>query len=224
MRAVVQAYGRAGVRSPDPALDRVDRGARRVVLLAAGLALWAAPSCAQRVPDRFGPALARTALAVGPGADGRGASLVGPPSGATRGRAQGAAAPSARGAGAGVYASEVVAGSVGAALGFYAGAAAGGRSCDVVGGCGGEDPGLGRAIVSALAGAWLGTAVCSRVGGGLAGGPVGTWGARFGAAAGGVLVALGAAAVLQSDFDRPATWIPVPVVAAAVTALVVRRR
>jgi len=125
---------------------------------------------------------------------------------------------------AGLFVSEVVAGSVGAALGFYAGAAAGGRSCDVVGSCGGEDPGLGRAVIGAFAGFWLGTAVGSRLGGGLAGGPTGTWGARLGAAAGGVLAAIGVAALVHTDLDRPATYVALPVVAAVVTALAVPRR
>jgi hypothetical protein len=191
------------------------RIAAATVVLATALATLPAAGVAQRAPDRF-------AASVSWREPGAGAAALLPP----RLPDPAAPAPSRRDSGltAGLFISEAVTGSVGAALGFYFGAAAGGRSCDVVGSCGGEDPGLGRAVIGALAGFWLGTAVGSHVGGGLAGGPTGSWGARLGAAAGGVLAAIGVAALVHPDLDRPATYVALPVVAAAVTALLVPRR
>ncbi len=181
----------------------------------AGLVLAASAGNAQRLPARFGAAVAspadvpRTAPSLPtPGPVAPGPSLQRADARLT----------------AGLFASEVVAGSVGFAAGFYGGAVAGGRSCSVIGDCTGEDPGLGRAIVGALVGSWLGTALGSHVGGGIAGGPTGSFGARLGAAAGGLLVAIGVSFFVHPDLDRPASYIALPLVAAAVTSLAVRRR
>jgi hypothetical protein len=191
--------------------------------LVAALALSATTGVAQRLPVGIGPT--RDSLGVTVGAPAR-ASLR-PPGAALRRRAPvSAVAPAARDSGltAGVFLAEVVGGAVGSVAGFYGGARAGGRSCDFLGGCGGEDPGLGRAILGALVGSWLGLAVGSHVGGGLAGGPTGSWGNRLGAAAGGILSSMAYTSLVHTDLDRPFTWIPVPLVAAAVTALAVPRR
>lgn len=189
---------------------------RRAIAVAVALLPCAVgPAAAQRLPARYGAPISWE----GPRADVR--ALV-----AARAVAPATPVLAARDSGltAVVFVSEVIGGSVGAVLGFYGGARVGGGSCDFLGSCGGEDPGLGRAILGAFVGSWLGTALGSHVGGGIAGGPTGTFGARLVAAAGGTLAAIGAAAFVDLDLDRPLTWIPLPVVAAAVTSLVVRRR
>jgi hypothetical protein len=192
-------------------------------LLAVAFSTLPTPAVAQRLPERFGPPQVPGRLVTIPrGREARaGAAALRP---ALRDAVAPAASRGDSGLTAGVFVSEVVAGAAGAVLGFYGGARLGGRSCDFVGSCGGEDPGLGRAILGALAGSWLGTALGSHVGGGIAGGPTGSLGARLLAAAGGTLAAIGAAMLVHTDLDRPATWIPLPVVAAAVTSLAVPRR
>jgi hypothetical protein len=197
-------------------------GSVAAVLMAA-LALPATPGTAQRLPDGLAPT--RDSLGVTAEAPAR-VSLR-PPAAPLRWRiavpASASAARDSAGLTAGVFVAEVVGGSLGSVLGFYGGARAGGRSCDFLGGCGGEDPGLGRAILGALVGSWLGLAVGSHVAGGLAGGPAGSWGNRLGSAAGGILAAMAYGSLVHTDIDRPITWVPLPIVAAAVTALAVPR-
>jgi len=203
---------------------RQDAKVRRTLvaaLAASGLVLCAAPAPAQRLPKRLGPPAEWQVPAAA------GAAAPRPPA-APSPRASAAtrlsAARPGSGLTAGLFLAEVVTGAAGFAGGFYGGAVLGGRSCGAVGDCGGEDPGLGRAVVGALVGSWVGTAVLSHAGGDLAGGPTGSWGDRFAASAGGVLVALGVAAFSHPALDRPATLVGLPLIAAAVTALAVRRR
>jgi hypothetical protein len=192
-------------------------------VLVAALAMPATPGAAQRLPLGIGPT--RDSLGLTAGTPPR-ASLRPPAAPFHRRAAAPLVALAARDSGltAGVFFGEVVGGALGSVAGFYGGARAGGRSCDYLGSCSGEDPGLGRAILGALVGSWLGLAVGSHVGGGLAGGPTGSFGNRLGAAAGGILAAVGVAAFTTADSDRPLTWISIPVIAAAVTALAVPRR